>query len=295
MNLTEFTEDMLPERYEPNWEKLTHSKSEAPHMEASFYLLRETAHWVSLVSSIHVAPITERNLAVNRGMLVRLAKLTRLLVRDLAAKESFQQMAVNRSVLETVATLLYLLGDAGNGERYDQYIASGLIAERELLTTILENIEKRNGIALPIEMRMQRSIKKAAAAAGVDDVSAIPGRGKIGYPSIEARIKLLGDTVYDSYRQGSVEVHGDWNDLYRNHLTYQDGVYSPRLEDYETRPQLPLATSMLVISTVGQNVGKLLGSTDASFIAAFEEPLKDLGGRVVRLDRAHEALMQQQG
>jgi hypothetical protein len=290
--MTELTEDMFPEKYEPDWDKLSTSKSEAPHMEASFYLVRETAQWVTLVSSAHAAPTTERNLAVNRGMLVRLAKLVRLMVRELAAKEHFQQMSINRSVLETVATLHYLLGDEGNGERYDQYIMNGLIPERELLANIKANIEKRNGIVLPIEARMQRSIEKTSAAAGISDVSTIPARKNIGYPSAEARIKLLGNEAYSSYRMGSVEVHGDWNDLYRNHLNYEDGVYAPKFDDYEVRPQAPLVASMLIVSTVGQNIGKLLGIEDSSLIGQLEEPLKDLMTRLVRVDSAHENLLQ---
>lgn len=288
----EITDDLLPDRYEPDWKKLSQSESEAPYTEASFYLLREAAHWITLISSAHVAPTTERNLAINRGFMVRLAKLMRLMVRDLAAEESFQQLAVNRSVLETVATLKYLLDDEGNGQRYDQYVMNGLIPERELLATIQTNITKRNGIVLPIEVRMQRSIARTAAAAGISDVSTIPARNKIGFPSAETRIKLLGDRAYSSYRMGSVEVHGDWNDLFRNHLHHEDGTYTPNFDDYEIRPQLPLSTSMLVVPTVGPNIGRLLGISDQTLIAQLEEPLKDLMKRLVRLDDAHEKLLQ---
>ncbi|MFJ6671723.1 DUF5677 domain-containing protein [Actinosynnema sp. NPDC091369] len=292
MTMTEDAGDMLPERYEPDWEQLAQSKSEAPHMEASFYLLRETTHWIVLVSSAHVAPTTERNLAINRGMLVRLAKLLRLMVRELVAEESFQQMSINRSVLETLATLQYLLDDDGTGERYDKYVMSGLIPERELLTLIQANIQKRNGIVLPIEVRMQRSIAMTASAAGISDVSTIPGRSKIGYPTVEQRIKLLGDRAYSSYRMGSVEAHGDWNDLYRNHLTCENGVYEPKFDKYEVRPQAPLVTSILAVGVAGQSIGKLLSISDQSLVVELETPLKDLMERLVRLDEAHEKLLQ---
>jgi hypothetical protein len=160
-------------------------------MEAAFHLLRETTHWFIIVSGLKPQDPTRRNDAILQGLLVRQCKLLRLALRELHAEETFQQLSVLRAGIETLATLVYLIGDDGNGDRFDQYVMNSLVAERELLADVQKNVERRDGEVWPIEERMKRSIAKTAKAAGIEDVSKLPGRARIGYPSAEARIKLL--------------------------------------------------------------------------------------------------------
>nr|MDT0666379.1 hypothetical protein [Micromonospora sp. DSM 115978] len=111
----------------------------------------------------------------------------RLTLRELNERETFQQLSISRDAIETLATFLYLIGDDGTGLRFDQYVMNSLVAERELIKDIERNIEQRGGDIQPIEERMKNSVTAAAKAAGIDDVSELPSRKSIGYPSAEAR------------------------------------------------------------------------------------------------------------
>src|SRR5688572_21451682 len=116
MEGAELTDDMLPERYEPPWHDLETASAESAFHKESFYLLREASTWLAIVASLTVNASSDRNLAIARGSLMRLTKLMRLMLRELTSEETFQQLAVARSVIETVATLTYLLEDDGSGE-----------------------------------------------------------------------------------------------------------------------------------------------------------------------------------
>lgn len=190
MTYTELAHDDLLEPYQPDWPVLEVSDSEEPFNEAGFYLLRELAQVVTLIASLHPSVPLDRNRAILRGQLMRLAKLLRLTVRELSQRETFQLLSVQRSILEAVGTLKYLVDDE-DGSRFDQYVMNGLIAERELLLTIQKNVRMREGARLHIEARMERSIQATAEAAGITDVTSLAGRKKIGWPAAEVRVKLL--------------------------------------------------------------------------------------------------------
>ncbi|MGA5426619.1 DUF5677 domain-containing protein [Streptomyces koyangensis] len=289
MPYEEIGEDQLPQAYSPDMEALKGSTTESPYMEAAFYLLREATHWFSIVAALKPTAPLARNDAILRGLLVRTCKLLRLTLRELRERETFQQLSVSRDAIETLATLVYLIGDNGTGVRFDQYVMNSLVAERELLRDIQQNTRDRNGETWSIEERMKRSITATAKAAGIDDVSQLPGRARIGYPSAEERIKLLGPSVYIGYRMGSVETHGDWNDVYRNHLSFEDGEFSPNLSSYDVRPQVPLMLVKLSAAVLLDNIERLVpDETTARFL---EPRLKDLVKRTGEVDALHEEFL----
>jgi hypothetical protein len=212
------------------------------------------------------------------------------MLRELMSEETFQQLAVARSVIETVATLTYLLEDDGSGERYDQYVKNSLIAEREVLRDIASNADQGDELVRRIEERMQRSIDRTAQAAGISDVSTLPGRGRIGFPSAETRVRALGFGAYTAYRMGSVEVHGDWTDIYRNHLNFDGVDFTPNPRDMHIRPQPVLLVAMLPIVVVDNHIGQIV---DQSGAAEFLQPqLQDLRQRLLRLNDLHEQFLQ---
>ncbi|MYZ34980.1 MULTISPECIES: DUF5677 domain-containing protein [unclassified Streptomyces] len=289
MPYEEMKDEQLPVAYRPDFDKLNKTTSEAPYMEAAFYLLREATHWQAILAGLKPPSSLTRNDAILRGLVVRVCKLLRLTLRELNSKETFQQLSVNRDAIETLATLVYLVGDDGSGARFDQYVMNSLIAERELLQDVQKNVKARNGEEWPIEERMKRSIAATAKAAGIDDVSKLPGRAKIGYPTAEERIKLLGPNVYLGYRMGSVETHGDWNDLYRNHLIFEDGEFSPNLSSYEVRPQVPLGLARLTMMVMLENLDHVV--LDEEIARYFRPFLEDLVRRAGEVDELHEHLL----
>jgi Family of unknown function (DUF5677) len=292
MDYVELPAGELLDPYQPDWLVLEGATAEAPFLEAGFYLLRELSQLVAVIASLQPEPPLDRNRAILRGLLVRLTKLLRLTLRELMAKECFQQLNVQRSILETLGTLKYLIDDDGNGTRFDQYVMNSLIVERELLEDITDNIDKRDGAVLHIEERMRRSIKGTAQAAGITDVSALPGRKKIGWLSAERRVQLLGPNAYVAYRTGSTEVHGDWTDLFRNHLEYDGTAFRPRLNDLHIRPHTSLTPTVLIADFIAAYADTLIESDARQYLVV---RLQDVSQRAVRVTELHEALLARVG
>ena len=112
-----------------------------------------------------------------------------------------------------------------------------LIAEREFLTVIRKQVARRGGKRLPIEDRMERSVRNAFSSAGLEEPR-IPSRRSNGWPSAQERIALLGPTAYSAYRTGSGSLHGAWYDLVRNHLEeVGPGMFAPDFVAAAIRPQ----------------------------------------------------------
>jgi hypothetical protein len=288
MDYIELDHNELLEPYRPDWPALEGATSEAPFLETGFYLLRELTQFVAVIASLRPAEPLDRNRAIIRGLLMRVTKLLRLTLRELSAKEAFQILSVQRGILETLGTLKYLVDDDGSGRRFGQYVMNSLVAERELLQDIRQNVKHRDGTVLHIEERMRRSIEATAKAAGIADVAALPGRSKIGWPSAEARIKLLGSNAYVAYRMGSVEIHGDWTDLFHNHLEYDGESFSPKPEEIHIRPQVSLTPVVLVADFITAHADTLIDQDARSYI---NERLEDICNRAIRVTSLHEAFL----
>jgi hypothetical protein len=88
---------------------------------------------------------------------------------------------------------------------------------------------------------------------------------------------------------GSVEVHGDWNDLYRNHLTLEGLQFSPNMNGLHVRPQSPLTLVMLSLTVILDNIEFLIPEKAA--IQALQSPLEDLLRRASKVDDLHERFL----
>ena len=284
--IEELTDDLLPEPFLIDDVSLAKIDRESEFLRISFELLKEMGHWLIILAGLATEPL-DLNPAIIRGHTVRLAKLTRTMVREMIQDEPGQQLALVREIIETVATLAYLLGDT-DGTRYTAYIQDGLVAEREMVKEITINVADR-GAALDIENRMLRSIQSKAAAARIADVLTLPGRAKIGFPSAEDRIKLLGLNAYIAYRASSSEVHGTWIDLRRNHLEQVGDKFLPNLAQLSIRPQPPLAMAYVLVSVYTATLAR---HVEPQQIAFFEKRFEDLLDRTKRVDAAHEAWLQ---
>nr|MDT0664142.1 hypothetical protein [Micromonospora sp. DSM 115978] len=105
--------------------------------------------------------------------------------------------------------------------------------------------------------------------------------------------KLLGSAAYVGYRMGSVETHGDWNDIFRNHLAFKDGEFTPKLSSYEIRPQPPLMLVILSLTVILENIGRIMPDHDAAELV--EVLLRDLLRRARQVDDLHEAFLVRRG
>lgn len=280
-------EQMWPERFAPNWDKLEKSKSEHPFGEASFELLKEAATISTLAAGLIPKEPLERNEAILCGLVVKVSKLGKAILAMTAHLGGDRQLALLRELNETLATLHHLLGDPGDGRRFDQYVQDSLVSEREFLKHLNENVNRR-GAPLPIEKSMARSIERTARAAGIDDVRSLPGREKIGWPSAEVLLEGLGGNLYPAYRTGSAVLHSQWLDLLRHHLLRrEDGRFEPNFDEVDPRPQPLYAAGILLVRVTREYLDKV----HPGAMGEFGNRLDDLEARLTRVFEMHGSFL----
>ncbi len=286
----ELNHKLWPERFVPDYIALAKSDSEEPFLRAAFQLLKEAGTSLALAAGVMPDAPYGRNEAILCGHLVRASKLAMALIADMANRSGDQQMAISRQFLDSASTLFYLLDDDGSGSRFDAYVMDSLVAEREFLKNVRANIHYRKGRVLPIEERLERSISRAAEAAGVS-LDQLPPRKQIAWPSAEERLKLLGAAAYSSYRMGSNAIHGSWSHLYQSHLVEEDGSFAPDFDHARPRPQAPLMVALLAVEMIRAH----LAHRGARYLDVFQERLAELQERLYETDRLHEEFLQRRG
>lgn len=271
---------LLPQPHIPDWTALESSNDEEDFSRSAFELLKECGMVCAAIAGIQIKGELERNQAICTGLAIRLTKLGKTIVRDLSNRETFQQLSIARQVFETAGNLVYLLNDDGSGDRFNQYVYDSLVSEKIVLEDIERNIKRRGGGVLEIESRMRASIDKTAAAAGIDDLSSLPARKDIGFPSAEDRLKYLGDNVYVAYRAGSAEVHGSWTDLYKYHLiAIGNGNFVPNPENPRVQPNVATTTT----SVLARVFGAYLDWLDVEIVSELYDPI--LGNIIEKNDK----------
>jgi hypothetical protein len=277
----------LPPSFVPDWAALQSATNEYPFMHAAVELLKESGTIIRLAAGVIPNEPHQRDAAIRCGLLVRLGKLVRLMLADTCDIGGGQQLGLSRQMLET-ATALLSLADDEDGSRHQAFVEDSLVAERELLADINRRQAGQPGDPWPIEERMRRSIAHSAAVAGVQDVSALPSRVRIRWPSVQQLAEGLGPTAYGAYRMGSSQIHANWHDIFRNHLQEVDGGFIPSLDVGSPRPQ-PLLTGALLTVLATEAYLERRPAEEVSF---FEARLDDLKGRLERVDGLHEQFIQ---
>lgn len=280
-------EATLPPSFVPDWAALSSATNEQPFMHAAVELLKESGTIALVAAGVIPDEPHQRDAAIRCGLLVRLGKLVRLMLADTCDIGGGQQLGLSRQMFETAAALLYLADDK-DGSRHQAFVEDSLVAERELLADINRRQAGHPGDQWPIEERMRRSIAHSAAVSGVQDVSALPGRAKIGWPSVQQLAEPLGPTAYGAYRMGSSQIHPNWHDIFRNHLQEVDGGFVPGFDVGSPRPQ-PLLTGTLLTVLATEAYLKLRPAAEVSFFEAQPDDLKD---RLERVDSLHEQFIQ---
>ncbi len=279
--------DDLPPPYEPDFDLLAVTDSDDPFMEACVELYKEVGILTVLTAENFPGPghSFTRNEAVLCAMLMRVGKLCASMLAETVQKHGDQQLVLTRQILETIVNLVYLLD--GDDERFDQYVQDSLVAEREFLGIIHENVKNRGEVELAIEERMRRSIEASADRAGVD-LSSLPGRRKIGWPSVEQRLVAIGwADMYGAFRMGSNAIHGTWTDLDKHHLLEaSDGGFEPRTSHASPQLQPLTATAVLILEVAGIYVEEFR----ANEVSLYRVRFQDLQRRLIRVDGARTLL-----
>ena len=283
-----FDPTMLPELYVVNFEELETTTDEIPFIRDSFELLKEASVFLTAVAGIRIEGQTDglsRNHAIVIGHYARMAKLMKTLIRQIAdGHGGDQQIAVSREFMDSVSTVMYLLGDPGDGSRYTSYAMDSLIAEREFLKDVREQVAQRSDVMLPIEERINSSIAETLKAAGVREED-IPSRRNNGWPNAQVRLELLGPTAYAAYRTGSGAMHGSFADIYKHHLVEVNGGFEIELRPQRFRPQPLLSMALLSLLTLGDYSRIFLGMP---LPEVFQERGRVLIALLEKTDELHE-------
>lgn len=284
----DFDPRMLPALHFVDFAELELATDEEPFVREGFEQLKEASMLLVAVAGIRTEALSDglpRNHAIIIGHYARMAKLMTSLIRQQAdGHGGDQQIAVSREFMDSVSTVMYLLEDPGDGSRYTSYVMDSLIAEREFLKDVREQVALRGDVMLPIEERINRSIVETLAAAGVREED-IPSRRTNGWPNAQVRIDLLGPTAYAAYRTGSGAVHGSFADIYKNHLDGTTGGFEIEVRPQRFRPQPLLSIALLSMITLADYSRIFLGMP---LPKAFVERGRALQSLHRQLDEQHE-------
>jgi uncharacterized protein DUF5677 len=172
----------------------------------------------------------------------------------------------------------------------DSYVKSALRHERKLRDAVEANIRNRGGLVRPIEDRMLQSIRRMERAAEIslDDIDPMDrrpwGEKNISEKTRDVELEMAYRAAFGG---GSQTIHGNWNEVYGNHLSWNasDGSFTPRTEWKNPRPQVVTALALIVLETIKIYFDFMVGEDVGEH---FETRLLDLHTRINILDQAHE-------
>jgi hypothetical protein len=280
-------------RTEIDWGAVKKFNTEEQFMEVCVSLVIEVASYVCLAAGTTGQERTwDRNQACIGGNMVRLYKLLNAFLDQTCQRRLEITFLLARLIFECVVNIKYLVENY-SPELIESYVSYSLRHERRQRNSIESNIASRNGIILPIEDRMFKSIDRAVRAAGITltDIN-LNNKKPWGGKNFYERTKAVGlDQLYSAaFGGGSHIIHGNWQDLYGNHLEWdeQTNRFSPKLKFTRPRPQYLTTIALVVIQVVPMYFTFMGGEGVGEHFATL---LEDLDSRVTRLVHAHEAYL----
>lgn len=266
--------------------------NEGQHFAVAFDLFRESASYVCLLASTTVGykPTWNTGQAVLGGHLVRMFKLMRFVMEESIERRAELLSILIRLLAEAVINLRFLVRNFSR-ELIDSYLAFSLQHEKELADLIRSNIRDRDGLPLPIEARMLRSIQRTFDNSQFSEES-LPSK-KIrnwGDKNLFEKAKLvdLADAYSAVFGGPSRNVHGGWQDLLQHHVDCESpGEFKARLEFTRPRPQAVYSLTHLITETLIE-YADFLGHPSVHPVL---ERLHDLIGRNQRASDLHEAYL----
>jgi hypothetical protein len=174
---------------------------------------------------------------------------------------------------------------------FHSYRTYSLQHELKLLERIEANIAGRQGVSLPIEDRMIKSILASFEASALtrEDVARHRQRNWSGLNLYErAREIGLEHAYLAAFGGGSHSIHGNWQDLLEYHLEkIDDNSYRPNIDWHMPRPQILEALVTLVADALADYVNFVTDRNAPDFI----QRLHDLQDRTNQLSALHEAFL----
>lgn len=260
-------------------------------MDADVELLKQTIELIFLVvqdlyyeNEQNPAKLN-RDDAVIAGNLVRVTKLSTSFLQNICEHKLEICYILNRCIAETYINLRYLL-DKDEPQVRKNFIKKSLLQEKELWESIIENIENRNGDKLPIEERMQNSIKSSFEDSDFDleDV-----KRSHNWKSVKNRAAIVGNDKFYSiyYGMSSHSIHGNWQDILMNNLERFEDGFKVNLEWSIPRPQIIDGPIILNLSLLKSVINSLYKEKN-NFSIALQKKGNELMDYHEELYRHHE-------
>jgi hypothetical protein len=194
---------------------------------------------------------------------------------------------IDRCIFETALKVIWLCFKSDPKE-FNRYMGGGLKTELELRSEILANIMARDGVSLPIEDRMLRSIERHTQASGLSD-SEIQSMKPLR--DVAAMLLALGhDRLFYvvAQRLGSHHVHGTWPSLLFHYIEERDDgsefAFGPRGPNCDTHVDQFTFNALFVISAM-QGYSKYLLDDDTH-----NEIFALLESASVKIQELHEVI-----
>ena len=232
-----------------------------------------------------------RDEAILGGMMVRLTKILMGII-DLTCQRKWEiAYILVRPAIETCVNLKFLLKHKSE-ELFQEYIKYSLKVEKEYLELVESNVKERE-TELPIEMRIKKSILQSFSDSGYtpDDIEPKKIKRLWGI-NIYERFKAIGWENYYliSFLLPSHAVHGNWEDILRNHLEKIPTGYKADSSWTNPRPQPLLALIIIALEVNKDYIIDLLPESNDRKTVLYR--IDDLDGRSRNLLNLHEQFLQ---
>lgn len=225
------------------------------HFTIAFNLFREAASYLCILANTTVGykPTWNVGQAVLGGNLVRMFKLMCFVMEESIERRAELLWILARLLGEGAINLRFLIRNFSE-ELINSYVVYSLQHEKKLADLIRTNIQQRDGMELPIEVRMLRSIERTFRNSAITEDS-LPSRTirNWGSKNLFEKAKSVDlENAYDAVFGGpSRNVHGGWQDLLQHHLDCDSpGEFHPRLGFTRPRPQLVYSLTNLIAETL---------------------------------------------
>lgn len=260
----------------------------------AFELYKETAGILIVCGSTLVSyeELTElkfnRNQAICVGLLVRIVKFMRATLAILSHGDDLGEviLALLRCIGESAINVRYLILK-NDDSLFDKYVKVSLGPEGEMYDMIKENIEKRKGEPLPVEVRMLASIERLCKISGIK-IAEVDRKHREWGGTMRGRLKTLGiEKLYAVVQRiPSHAVHGTWADLALHHLETRSGGFVAKFEDSPVDTRILAPICLFVLAAVKDYYERFLAHSPEA--RPLNTRIDDLIDRLERVNSAHE-------
>lgn len=176
---------------------------------------------------------------------------------------------VDRCIFESAVKIKWLCSSESD-EEFRRYIADGLKTEIELKEKINDEVAKNNGVSLPIEDRMLKSIARHIDASGMTEEE-IKSTKKIR--DLAAMLDALGvrRLIYVAAQKiGSHHVHGTWPSLLFHYLENRENsnfIFMPSANHISTHINQYMFVPLIVLEAMRAFIAYVLEDDERGVIA----------------------------